>query len=366
MSSARDTQNLNLLDPLADDAPKSPLPRTASEPSADQSPQPPRDPWDSPPPEAANQPEETQPAVSHSPAPRRRSTPELASSSAPPTPQPEAPTAPVRRRSATASQRETSTSPPSQTSPPGVQTPTPPEETPPAPPQQGPTRAYLPPELWVNEVVAALGVRHQEITTSVGESTDVMVRQLDAGVTRLNTTLDRADKVRKDVDRSTDGLKKTSTALEQQAAASATTLREAMDGQAERLKEHTTAIELNTRETINHLSTARMELAQSLNRLRRNSIYHGMLLGSGIAVIILLTMRLLFPFWGMTRTDVEAWSAGNQLHETYRNAPDAQRAAILRALGWREMPRWTHQPTRSGASPAGGTSSTRPRAASTR
>ena len=62
-------------------------------------------------------------------------------------------------------------------------------------------------------------------------------------------------------------------------------------------------------------------------------------LGATVGIVVLIMARIMFPYWGMTREDLRALTTGTQVLETYRNAPDAQRAEILRSLRLRELPK---------------------------
>ncbi|MBB4635875.1 apolipoprotein A1/A4/E family protein [Longimicrobium terrae] len=111
----------------------------------------------------------------------------------------------------------------------------------------------------------------------------------------------------------------------------------------------------STREAASSIGVARHELALSVAELKRRAFRHAVLLGASTAIVILLSARLFFPFWGMTRGDVEDLSRGARLIDTWERKPPAERQALLRALGWESMPGAAPAPrSTSNAHPAAG------------
>jgi len=200
--------------------------------------------------------------------------------------------------------------------PPAVQASPPPVTT----PRRG--RAPQPPEApnphaWADQALQRIQLRQGEVTESLGEAVDLLTRQLDAGIARLEETarLSREE------------LASLKAWIEEQTTA----FRLAM---AELVKQLTA----DTREASSNIAVARHELALSVAQLRRRTYRHGITLGAATALLILFAARLLFPFWGMDRQDVTAWNRGTRLLESYQRASPARKTAILQALQWQAMP----------------------------
>lgn len=237
-----------------------------------------------------------------------------------------------------------------------------PAERPPIPPpprsrrgtQQAPS---LPnPQEWADEVLRQVQLRQAEVTETWGDAVDLLTRQIQTEVTRLSDTSARATAEIRDAMATIDRLVST---LTQQLGAALQEVRETVEAQTEALRETVAeqgrTLAASTREAASNIGVARHELALSVAELKRRTFRHGIMLGAVTSLLILLAARILFPFWGMTRPDVEAWSRGTQLLQTYEAAPEQRREAILRALEWREMPSSTPSPpSRSGAPRAAG------------
>jgi hypothetical protein len=209
------------------------------------------------------------------------------------------------------------------------------------------------PRAWAEEACQEIQRRQAEMLEGWGEAVDVLTRQLSGEVSRLETTSAEASRT----------LRSTVDSVGASVGTLAETVRAELEAIAAAVQAQTAALEKevsdqgrllvgSTREAASHITVARHELAQSVDRLRRSTLRYVVVLGGGTALLVLLLARWLWPFWGMSREDMEAWSRGVRLRETYRQAPPAQQRAILQVLEWRSMP--GPAPTASSASPPAG------------
>jgi hypothetical protein len=193
------------------------------------------------------------------------------------------------------------------------------------------------PEAFAEEVLRHVQRRLPELTDPLGSNVEIITRQIGTATARL------AD--------STAQLRE----AEQSLGAAATSYSERMREVRETCEAQTAAMIESwtkageslseiTREASSNIGTARHEMSLALGELRRQVFRYGTLFGGATAILVLLAARLLFPFWGMQRPDVEAWSRGTELARTYLSAPPEKQEAILRALGWEGMPGVTPAP----------------------
>jgi hypothetical protein len=204
-------------------------------------------------------------------------------------------------------------------------------------------------------VLRNIQLGQSEVTEVWGAGVDILTRQIQGEVTRLSeastrTTGEMRDAVRLAetavgslVEQLGTRMREVQETVEAQTAA----FRESVEKQGETLAE-------STRETASNIGVARHELALSVAELKRRTFRHGVVLGGGTAILVLLAARLLFPFWGMQRPDVEAWSRGTELTRTYLSASPREREAILRALGWESMPGPAPAPPSTSSAPREG------------
>jgi hypothetical protein len=229
-------------------------------------------------------------------------------------------------------------SPPAPSAPPA---PDPPPDPPrPAPPRRSRRGRQEPPslpkpEVYAEEVVRNIQLRQAEVTETWGDGVDILARQIDAARVRLSEIV---AEMREAAER----IEQTVGPLAEQLITRIGQVQEMVEAQlaaigsgVEKARESFAA---STREAASNIALARHELALSVEELKRRTFRHGILLGGGTAILVLLAARLLFPFWGMTRADVEAWSRGTELARTYSEASPEERQAILRALKWERMP----------------------------
>lgn len=199
------------------------------------------------------------------------------------------------------------------------------------------------PQTWADEALRRLQTRQGEVTESWRRDAELLVQQIGAQVTRLGETGSRTSEDLRETAEMLDGAVSTLTdALSAEMAALRSTVETQTGALRESVEEQGKTLAASTREAASHIGVARHELALSVAELKRRSFRHGIMIGGGTAVTVLLAARLLFPFWGMRRTDVEAWNRGMRLLETYRAAPPADQREVLRALKW---------PTMAGAPP---------------
>lgn len=239
--------------------------------------------------------------------------------------------------------------------------PDPVERPPPAPPPPRSRRSQPPgpslpnPQEWADEVLRQVQLRQAEVTETWGAAVDLITRQIQVEVTRLSDTSSRATTEIRGAMATIDASVSTVT---EHLATLMREVQETVEAQTEALRETVAeqgrTLEASTRDAASNIGVARHELALSVAELKRRTFRHGIMLGAATSLLILLAARLLFPFWGMRRADVEAWSRGTALLQTYEAAPQPRRDAILRALEWREMP---------ASSPGSPSASSAPRAA---
>lgn len=238
--------------------------------------------------------------------------------------------------------------------------PDPAAEQPPRPPSPRSRRTAAPPPSlpsphdWADEVLRQVQLRQAEVTETWGDAVDLLSRQIQTEVARLADTTTRATGEIRDAMQTID---RSVSTLTQQLGQSMDEMRQTVEAQTAALRETVAeqgrTLAASTREAASNIGVARHELALSVAELKRRTFRHGIVLGAATSLLILLAARLLFPFWGMKRPDVEAWSRGTRLLQTYEAAPEPRRQQILRALEWREMP--SSIPfSASSAPPAGG------------
>jgi hypothetical protein len=210
------------------------------------------------------------------------------------------------------------------------------------------------PRSWAAEACHEIQRRQEETLEGWGEAVDLLTRQLSGEVSRLETAGSEASRT----------LRSTVDSVGASVGTLAETVRKELESIATAVRAQTAALEKevsdqgrllvgSTREAASHITVARHELAQSVERLRRSTLRYVVVLGGGTALLVLLLARWLWPFWGMSREDMEAWSRGVRLGETYLQAPPAQKRAILQALEWRSMPGMAVPSTSSASPPAG-------------
>lgn len=224
--------------------------------------------------------------------------------------------------------------------------------------RRGGTRGDPPPlpspREYAAEVLRHLRLGQPEVMEDWGGKVDLMSRQVQAEVTRLSEASTRSAAEMRDAAQTIETSVRSLVDLTRE-------LRETWTKQAAEMREQTAelakSLAASTREAAGNIGVARHEMALSVKELQRRTVRYAVLVGGGSAIVVLLAARLLFPFWGMKRGDVEAWSRGTELARTYQAASPAQREAILRALRWERMPETGLRPSpRSGSSgsPAGG------------
>lgn len=238
--------------------------------------------------------------------------------------------------------------------------PTPPApEPPPDPPRPVPLRRSrrgrqdtpsLPsPHAYAEEVLRNVRLGQAEVTETWGESADIITRQIEAAGARLSEIMAEMREAAGQIEKTVGPLAKELSARTGQVKEVVEAQLAAISSGVEEARESFVAI---TREAVSNITLARHELALSVAELKRRTFRHGILLGGGTAILVLLAARLLFPFWGMSRADVQAWSRGTELARTYSEASPEERQAILHALKWERMP---------GALPAPPSASSAPR-----
>lgn len=203
------------------------------------------------------------------------------------------------------------------------------------------------PESYAAEVLRHLRPGQAEVTETLAANVDLVSRRLQADVTRLSEASSQASTEMRDA----------AQAIESSVTALVEMIRKGLAELRETWKEQTESLAASTREAASNIGVARHELALSVKELKRRTVRYAVVVGGTTSVVVLLAARLLFPFWGMKRSDVEAWSRGTELTRTWQAASPAERQAILRALGWERMPGTDAPPApRSGssASPADG------------
>ncbi len=214
------------------------------------------------------------------------------------------------------------------------------------------------PEEYAERVLRHLRVGQTEVIEDLGAKVDLTSRQLQGEVTRLLEASTRsaaemheaAGAIETSVTRLVELLQEGLRELRETAKEQTAALREEVAGMAR-------SMAASTREAAGNIGVARHELALSVKELKRRTVRYAVLAGGGTGIVVLLAARLLFPFWGMRRSDVEAWSRGTELARTWQEAPPAERQAILRALRWERMPGTEAQApgsSASSASPAAG------------
>jgi len=214
------------------------------------------------------------------------------------------------------------------------------------------------PKHWADEALRLVRLGQPEVIGDWARTADLLTRRLQEEVARLaetttgsTTEMQRAmETIAGSVSELRQTLVETMQRVETATQAHAKVLRDTVTEQGDILV-------ARTREAASHIAVARHELSLAVRALKQGTLRHAVLMGAGTALLILILARILFPFWGMTRTDVEAWSRGTRLLQTYETAPAPERNAILRALEWREMPGSAPR-SASSARPADGRSST--------
>jgi hypothetical protein len=188
-------------------------------------------------------------------------------------------------------------------------------------------------------VIRQLQLRQGDLTEGWGTAVDLLSRRLQAEVARL---AERSDRTTTELRAAQDAIESTVTRLIEALAELMSEVRETVESQTTALREtiesQAETMAACTREMAANIQVARHELALSVAELGRKTFSHGITLGAGMAIIMLIAARLLFPFWGMQRPDVEAWSRGTLLLQAYESATPAEQAALLRNLGWQRMP----------------------------
>jgi hypothetical protein len=191
------------------------------------------------------------------------------------------------------------------------------------------------PEVYAEEVIRNIQLRQAEVTESWGAGVDILARQIEAAGGRLSGIVAEMRDAAERIERTVGPLAEQLSARIGQVQEAVETQMAAISSGVQKAAESFAA---STREAVSNIALARHELALSVEELKRRTFRHGILLGGGTAILVLLAARLLFPFWGMTRPDVEAWSRGTELARTYSEASPEERQAILRALKWERMP----------------------------
>jgi hypothetical protein len=208
------------------------------------------------------------------------------------------------------------------------------------------------PQEWADEVLRQIQLRQAEVTETWGDAVDLLTRQIQTAVTRLSDTSARATT---EIQGAMATIDRSVSTLTQQLSVALQEVQETVEAQTEALREMVSeqgrTLAASTREAASNIGVARHELALSVAELKRRTFRHGIMLGAVTSLLILLAARILFPFWGMKRPDVEAWSRGTQLLQTYEAAPAQRREAILRALEWRAMPTSTPSPPSPSGAP---------------
>lgn len=191
------------------------------------------------------------------------------------------------------------------------------------------------PEAYAEEVIRNIHLRQAEVTETWGEGVDILARQIEAARARLAETV-------AEMREAAQGIEQTVGPLAEQFITRIPQVQEIVEAQLAAIgsgvEKANESFAASTWEAVSNITLARHELAMSVEELKRRTFRHGILLGGGTAILVLLSARLLFPFWGMTRADVEAWSRGTELARTYSEASPEERQAILRALKWERMP----------------------------
>ena len=214
------------------------------------------------------------------------------------------------------------------------------------------------PEEYAERVLRHLRVGQTEVIEDLGAKVDLTSRQLQGEVTRL---LEASTRSAAEMHEAAGAIETSVTGLVELLQEGLRELRETAKEQTAALREEVAgmarSMAASTREAAGNIGVARHELALSVKELKRRTVRYAVLAGGGTGIVVLLAARLLFPFWGMRRSDVEAWSRGTELARTWQEAPPAERQAILRALRWERMPGTEEQapgPSASSASPAAG------------
>ncbi len=238
---------------------------------------------------------------------------------------------------------------PSPSSPPPVP---PPEPERPGPPRRNRRGRQEPPpfptaEAFAEEVIRHLHLRRPELTDALGADVDIATRQIAAATTRLS---EAAAEIRE----TGQALERTATSLSEDTAEVLMSCERQTRVLCNRVKKAGGSFVESAREAGSNIAMARHEMALAAAELKRQVFRYGALLGGATAILVLLAARLLFPFWGMKRSDVEAWSRGTELARTYVSASPKERETILRALGWESMPGVTTPPSASSAPRADG------------
>ncbi|HEU0298867.1 MAG TPA: hypothetical protein VFR37_05415 [Longimicrobium sp.] len=195
------------------------------------------------------------------------------------------------------------------------------------------------PEQWAEEAIRQVQLRQGEITESWGTAADLLTRQIQAGIARLS---EMSERTLARLQGAQDEMEATVTTLVQQLGELLAHVKETVESQTKALQatieSQGEAMAESAREATANIAVARHELSLSVAELERKSFRHGITLGAGMAILMLLAARLLFPFWGMQRPDVEAWNRGTRLLEAYEAATPQQQQTLLRTLGWNRMP----------------------------
>lgn len=223
--------------------------------------------------------------------------------------------------------------------------PPPPVETSPPRETAGERRGNRPPkglpraEDWAEEVLRHLLRRQGEVIEPLGSAVDLLTRQLQAEVRRLSESSTRNTEA---LNKAVEAIDGTVTTLLQRLADRMAEVEATVERQTTALKntvlEQGRTLTGSTREAAANIGLARHELSLSVTELNRRTFRHGIWLGAGTAILILLAARLWFPFWGMQRPDMEAWARGNRLLQTYEALPADQQQTLLRTLRWERMP----------------------------
>ena len=202
-----------------------------------------------------------------------------------------------------------------------------------------PRPQQLSPEAGAEEAIRQLQLRQGDLTEGWGAAVDLLSRQLQAEVARL---AERSDRTTAELRSAQDGIETTVTKLIEALAELMSEVKATVEAQTTALRDTIASqgetMAAATREAAANIALARHELALSVAELKRRTFRHAIGLGAGMAIVMLLAARILFPFWGMQRPDVEAWNRGTRLLEAYEAATPAQQAALLRTLGWQRMP----------------------------
>lgn len=203
------------------------------------------------------------------------------------------------------------------------------------------------PEAFAEEVLRHVQRRLPELTDPLGSNVEIITRQVGTATSRLLEA--------------TEEMRETGQSVERAAASFSDRTRELR----ETCEEQTAAIGKSwtkagesfseiSREASSNIGVARHELSLAAGELKRQIFRYGALFGGATAILVLLAARLLFPFWGMQRGDVVAWSRGTELARTYHSAPPEERKAILRALGWESLPGVAPAPPSASSAPRAG------------